>query len=404
MEKANNMKNKAEEFVCEVCKHTFLSLWSHPNPLGKSGKELCDVLIVCEPHIIIFSVKEIKVSDSGSLIIDWKRWNRKAVEESSKQIYGAERWLKASTHVIKKDGTQGLALPKKEDQIIHRVVVALGGKNKVPIIYGDFGRGFIHVFDEISFNIILHEQDTITDFIRYLSAKESLYQSGIDTPFLAGEENLLALYIHRGMTFPSDINKIIISEDAWNTLINKPEYKVRKEQDKVSYLWDKLIDDIGHQIEAGTLALKNAEGNGELILRTMAREDRFGRRILGKSFAEFIHLSAENKIRARMVTSPTEVLYVFLAVPPSVKRKYRLAELATRCFIARGLNQQIKIVIGIATEQYQPRIEHSFDLYYLYKPDWTEKDQATMELIQKESGFFIKMTSSEAREDEYPQD
>jgi hypothetical protein len=398
------MKNKAEEFVYKVCRNTFLSLWSYANPLGKDGKELCDILVVCEPHIIIFSVKEIKVSDSGDITTDWKRWNRKAVEESSKQIYGAERWLKTSTHVIQKDGTRGLLLPKGEDQIIHRVAVALGGKDKVPIIYGDLGKGFIHVFDEISFGIVLQELDTITDFIRYLSAKENLYLSGTDTPFLAGEENLLALYIHSGKKFPSNINAIFIDGDVWNTIVNKPEYKRKKEQDKMSYAWDRLIDDIGQHVARGTLALKNTADNGELILRTMAREDRFGRRILGKSFVEFIYLSAQNKIRARMLLSPAGVVYVFLAIPHTIERRYRLAELGTRCFVARGLNQQMKTVIGIATEQYKPGIGHSFDLYYLYKPDWTEKDQTAMESIQKESGFFTNMARTEAHEDEYPQE
>jgi len=398
------MKNKAEEFVFNVCKNTFLSLWSIANPLGKDSKELCDILVVCEPHIIIFSVKEIKVSDSGDVTTDWKRWNRRAIEESSKQIYGAERWLRTSAHVIQKDGTQGLSLPKGEDQIIHRVAVALGGENKVPIIYGDFGKGFIHVFDEISFSIVLQELDTISDFIKYLSGKENLYETGVKTPFLAGEENLLALYLHSGKKFPSNVDTIVIDGDIWNSFINKPEYKRKKEQDKISYAWDRLIDDIGQHVARGNLAFSNTPDNGELILRIMAREDRFSRRIIGKSFVEFIHLSSQNKIRARMLPSPSGMLYVFLAIPHIIERKYRIAQLGARCFIARGLNHQIKTVIGIATEQYKPGIGHSFDLYYLHKPNWTEKDQAEMESIQKESGFFLNMARTEAHEDEYPQE
>lgn len=77
------MKNKAEEFVFHVCRETVLSLWSYANPLGKNGKELCDILIVCEPDIVIFSVKEIKLTESEDVEKDWKRWNRRAIEESA---------------------------------------------------------------------------------------------------------------------------------------------------------------------------------------------------------------------------------------------------------------------------------------------------------------------------------
>ena len=133
------MKNKAEEFVFHICKKTFLSLWSHANPLGKAGKELCDLLVVCEPDIVIFSVKEIMLTESKDVQTDWKRWNRRAIEESAGQVYGAERWLKTATHVIKNDGSPGIKLPARDEQRIHRIVVALGGKDKFPMFYGDIG-------------------------------------------------------------------------------------------------------------------------------------------------------------------------------------------------------------------------------------------------------------------------
>jgi hypothetical protein len=234
----DSMKNKAEEFVYTVCRETFLSLWSYANPLGKDNKELCDILVVCEPDIIIFSVKEIKVTESGDIETDWKRWNRRAVEESANQIYGAERWLKSAPQVIKSDGSLGLNLPPGQDQRIHRVVVALGGKDKVPILFGDFGKGFVHVLDEISFGIILQELDTITDLIEYLSAKERFYLAGKETPFLAGEENFLALYLQYGRKLPENVDTIFLDTGIWDTIKKKPEYKRKKEADRISYSWD----------------------------------------------------------------------------------------------------------------------------------------------------------------------
>jgi hypothetical protein len=48
----------SEEFVTRLCQQSFLRLWTHPIPIGKNGKELCDCLVVCGAHILIVSVKE----------------------------------------------------------------------------------------------------------------------------------------------------------------------------------------------------------------------------------------------------------------------------------------------------------------------------------------------------------
>src|SRR4030043_274606 len=99
----------SEPFVYEICQKSFLSLWSFVNPRGREpGKELCDVLVVCDPHVIVISVKEVTLKDSGEGKIDWDRWRRKAVDGSIRQIKGAIRWLDQAEHVVKKDGTPGL--------------------------------------------------------------------------------------------------------------------------------------------------------------------------------------------------------------------------------------------------------------------------------------------------------
>lgn len=397
------MKNKAEEFVFHICRETFLSLWSYANPLGKNGKELCDILIVCDPDIVIFSVKEIHLTQSEDPATDWERWNRRAVEESAAQAYGAERWIKSATHVIRSDGSRGIGLPSSDKQQIHRVVIALGGKDKVPMVHGDMGKGFVHVFDEISLEIILKELDTISDFLEYLGAKERFYTLGKETPWLAGEENLLALYLHRGRTLPENYDVVMFDGDLWKAFIEKPEYQRKKQEDKISYLWDDVIEDIAKDVSKESLEYSASPDDGEKILRVMARENRFSRRILGKSFADFIRLSSENKVRSRILRSPASIIYVLLAHPHTTDRKYRRAELGVRCFIARGLYLDCHTVIGIATEQSKPGVGHSFDLCFLYLPQWEGRHKARMEQLQKESGFFAHPVKSEAHEDEYPQ-
>jgi hypothetical protein len=49
----------AEKFVSDHCSATFLSLWGAANPIGKNAsKELCDFIVICEPDVIIISVKD----------------------------------------------------------------------------------------------------------------------------------------------------------------------------------------------------------------------------------------------------------------------------------------------------------------------------------------------------------
>jgi len=52
----------SEQFVYEVCQKSFLSLWSYANPQGSEpGKELCDVLIVCDPDVIDWTDRQAGV-------------------------------------------------------------------------------------------------------------------------------------------------------------------------------------------------------------------------------------------------------------------------------------------------------------------------------------------------------
>jgi hypothetical protein len=92
----------AERYLQRLCDRSFLSLWSYPGVFrdqkadGKKGdgKELCDLLVVCGDDILIFSDKSCKFPDSGDIQLDWCRWFKKAVMESAKQVWGAERWLR----------------------------------------------------------------------------------------------------------------------------------------------------------------------------------------------------------------------------------------------------------------------------------------------------------------------
>lgn len=409
------MDTPSEKLVDKLCQHSFLSLWSYfkpQKPIGKGGNEHCDMLVVCDPHIIIFEIRECDVKSSGDIKVDWERWRRKTIEKLVIQIYRAEQWLvdrsipgakKEAKHVAKKDGAAGLPFPDLSRRQIHRIAVAFGSKRKIPFQMGDFGKGFVHIFDELSLDRIMGELDTITDFVRYLKDKENFLNSGKKITITGGEEDLLALYLHSGRQFPLAYDHIEVGNDLWDGFTAGKEYKNKQAANANSYIWDDLINTFHNDLATRGLEFGNSLEQVDAITRIMAREDRFSRRILGKDFYEFIELTSRDKmpVRSRMTASPSGVLYVFLACKRGTERKYRIEELRGRCFVARGLNLKCKTVIGLATERYEEKEGFSLDAFCLEKPDWTEEDQKKLEYLQNELGFFKAPVQSTGSEDEY---
>lgn len=398
------MYTPSEELVARLSQRSFFSLWTYLNPVGKDGKEHCDILVVCDPHVIIFEVKECGVTSSGNFKVDWNRWKKRTIKKAVGQIYRAERWLKTAKHVIKNDGTAGLPFPDLPKCQIHRIVVAFGSKGKVPFQMGDFGKGFVHIFDELSLDRVMNELDTITDFIRYLRDKENFLNSGKRIAITGGEEDLLALYLLSGKQFPINYDRIVVGNDLWDGFTTGKEYKNKQSANANSYRWDRLIEKFHNDFTTKWLEFGNSLENVDAITRIMAREDRFSRRMLGNAFYEFMELTSRDKMRvgSRMMLSLSGIPYVFLISPRERDRKYRLEELKARCFVARGLNPEYKTVIGLATEQYEGEAGFSLDAFCLEKPDWTEEDQKKLVYLQNELGFFKAPVQSTVNEDEYP--
>jgi hypothetical protein len=241
---------------------------------------------------------------------------------------------------------------------------------------------------------------TITDFVNYLRDKEHFFRSTTRTQFEGAEEDLLALYLHRGKQFPSGYDAILIGDNVWDEIQAKPEYKAKVAEDAASYFWDGLIETFCKGALSNDLEFGSDLTSAERAIRIVARENRFSRRVLAKSFEEF--LDSSHEIRARMNQSPSGVTYVFLATPHGTPRNFRVAELSNRCFVARGLRKDTKTVVGIATEQYEKGKGFSLDLVHLHIPTWTAEAQARMEAMQKELGYFVAPRKTLTHEDEYP--
>lgn len=381
----------SEKLIASLCDETFLSFWSFPTPRGKKNKELCDLLVVCEPDIIIFSVKDISIKESGDILLDNERWIRKAIQESANQIYGAERIIGLKEEIFLSDAITSIKLPDKEIRKVYRVAIAFGRGDKFNMPYGDFGKGFVHVFDETSTRIILQELDTITDFKKYLDATEELILSG-NRLFSFGSEDSLAFYLQNSNSFNTGSNLMILQNDIWDGYSKSKEYIEEKSANVISYHWDSFIKTFYTDFNKGHLTPGIKRHELELALRQMNKETRFTRRQLSMSINEMLGNDDGTKTPvSRIMKTETDdsVLYVFLTRPIE-DRELRVKELEMRCLVARSMNKNVPIVIGIATEKYKKGAGFSFDICYHNFPVWTEELEKQAQYIMEEFGYFKK--------------
>ncbi len=332
----------SERYLARLGEKSFLNLWSYPNtfrdqmghPGASQGKELCDLLVVCGPNIVIFSEKTIAWQSDKPTPVAWSRWFRSAVADSVKQIRGAERWIMQHPNRIYLDAAcknpLPIALPSPTERIIHRVVIARGVTEACRLYFGrgsgsihirpdikgaahfdtngghiiePFSVGdvdpqgpFVHVLDETSLDIVRRELDTITDFTAYLQKKEAFIRSGRLTK-VEGEENLVAYYSVRinedgdhDFTHPTlgawPLGEAItIDNGLYSAFASDPRYIAKKKLEQNSYVWDRLIELFTNPLLDGTsLVLEGQAFNlqkSEFGVRQMALVSRFLRRSNG---------------------------------------------------------------------------------------------------------------------------
>jgi len=454
--------NISEKNLIKLCRHTFLDLWSFPNPHQIKGihkPELCDLLVICDPHVIIFSDKSCEYKPTTNPIIAWKRWYKSAILDSIRQLYGAERIIKQFPQRIFLDRlcTQPLPLPipSPDDIQIHRVVVAGGAasacrkergglgslllmanftKNNIsptttdtipsPFTISHFGKPdrFVHVVDEISLNILLRELDTITDFIQYLEKKEKFIQSGRFAG-ANGEENMLAYYLGKinkkeehDFVFENDQASVMLFDDTlWTDLQQDPRFQAKKMEDEFSYTWDSIIDNAAKYINQGTMRadrLLNYEDQ-QRSLRIMAREPRLRRRSLGKGCVSFLEKIDEDRTGSRTMLSKTQpdIGYVFSLISYNDDLgdeeywNFRHNYLYSYCLIVASKYRHLKYVIGIATESGMNRKKRSHDFLFLETSSLSESDFERSRQLQSQLGFHLKknLSFTEGYEHEYPQ-
>lgn len=351
-------------------------------------------MIVCGPHIVIVSVKENEYRETGDKT-GWERWVKVAIEKSASQIWGAERWIETAESFEGHDG-RVIALPSHGSRQYHRVAVALGAHGKVMLKWGDLGHGFVHVCNEYSVGIIFSVLDTITDFVKFLSASEALVSKGV-FPLIAGGgiENLLALYLLRGRSFEfkdtlhGQPDMLVLHDDLWQELSESDDFKKIQNDLRDSYIWDRLIEHYAEDLLAGGMfdMHRKEVTQDELALVAMALQPRGHRANLADAFMEFLQ-NEELKSAARVVQGSNGCAFVF-TIGSSANREFRSRELMMRCLVVRGRLPNIQTVVGIATDRPgTSKIGYSSDIVYINMLEWSEEDEKRVQGIQNDLGYF----------------
>lgn len=433
----------SERYLGVLARKAFLSFWSFQNPFTdeSGGRELCDLLVVFGNDVIIFSDKHCNFSDAHPVEVSWPRWFKSAIEKSAKQLAGAKSFVEQHPNRIYLDSAcehpLPVPLPSRENLRLHLVAVTRGGGPAGEKYWGSGSSGsliintrlhaeehrkhpfmvgwplkkrlFIHVFDELTLDVLLGELDTAPDLIEYLRKKEDyLCKSGVDF-FICGEEDLLATYLLNpnsdaltSFTFPAvpdDKKQVMLEEGKWSRVRASDAYANLKKLIAKSYLWDQLIEHQTSHIQHSTAeVLKGLENVSndvhahEEVLRAMAQEGRFGRMMLSEYLKEVLTRSfvGDRFSKTFVLPSRPERAYVLMVLrrDPFVSegdyRELRSASLAGYCRAARLRVSGIQEVVGIATEQLDfHQATQDFLLMKFRGPVSEEEKQAELAVLRQ---------------------
>lgn len=400
-------QDPSEELVFGHCRRLFFPLWSFLNPFRPDGSELCDVLVAFGDHILIISVKRVDFDpDAANAAVQAERWRKRAIEKSLRQALGAKRFLmQQGRYEIRSRGmTSTVVIENIDTKRIHCISVSLGGKGWIPYGLGqddDKPEDFVHIFTEESLDTLLGELTTINDLARYLREKEDFF--GRTTGLVIESElDLLALYVRDNRKLPdwSGQDLVFLLGGHWEKLAKQAEYKDRLRCDQVSELWDHLVAELVRNKLGDTYIAGTGKETLEPLLRQLAAEPRFNRRILSKAFLGILQ---GDVVRARIAMSPDGELYVFMRVPRDEEQKDIFAELTARCHVAIGLLRgRLKVLraVGLATQPIDGNPLRSHIAAMVSYPEWTPQMQSEMEMLQA-SGLFKTPRMASYVENEY---
>jgi hypothetical protein len=439
-------QTRTEIFLSKMCDNTFLKVWSYSNPIKDDKKEFCDLIAIFEEHMFIFFDREKVIKDDflEKAEISWNRWYGDVIEAQTKTCHGAERYIRSQRPLFL-DTELKTKLPIKfnpETVQVHKILIANGAREACKSISdsnlnGSLGisyhnimneaKGFsfpftiyvdrenpVHVFDSHNLPILLSELDTFYDFKNYIVEKEKAIKKYV---FLAycGEEDLLAHYFinydekhkhHYIGTRENNVNGIMIGEGQWNDFILTPAYQSKKAADKVSYLWDRLLQKTCTNALAGRLGGNSDVFAGKSAINEMAKEPRFMRRALSENMINAINNFPENinpiiRNISYMPSYYENKAYIFLQLKVALDKKHitdyrevRQFMLEIACGAAKNKFPNLEMIIGIAVEPPKIYKRLSEDFILMDCRDWTKKKEDYYKTENDLDGMRFFMTSN----------
>jgi hypothetical protein len=426
-----------EQLLADLCEKSFLKLWSYPNPIKDDRDELCDLLAVFENQVFIFFDRENRQLDklNKDPMVNWNRWKKRVIDDQIRTAYGAERYIKSGRGIFL-DNDLKVPFPIDIDFnkiIIHKIIIAHGAKEAYERLSNNNGNGSlgicygkseiplsfpfminidkehpVHIFDTFNLPIIFGELDTFYDFLAYLNAKINAIKK-FKCLLYCGEEDLLAHYFlnldkskNRYFigTHREDIGYLMIGEGEWQNFKKLEIYKNKKLADKISYLWDEIIQKTCQNALDGTLL-----GDGNILKRSsaiheMAKEPRLFRRALSDMLIQSIRNfpeSSEPLVRnlSFMPSFYPEKGYVFLQLKNTQINDYenehrpkRRKMLEIACGAAKNRFGHLKGVTGIAIDAPKYSKSSADDFILMNCSDWSEDDINYYEQANEAFEFF----------------
>lgn len=449
-------KTRTERFLADLCNSTFLSVWSYPNPFNEEKKEFCDLIAIFENHMFIFFDREKHIKDDflDNAETIWDRWYRNVIEAQIKTCNGAERYIRNSGKLFL-DAEIKIPFPLVYDPAnisIHKIIIAHGAVDACKAISsenvnGSLGISYrsientereysfpfmirldrdnpIHVFDSHNVPIIFAELDTFFDFTSYIVAKEKAIHL-YDLLSYCGEEDLLAHYFmnydsnensHYIGTNRENVNAIMIGEGEWNDFVKTPAYLSKQKANKVSYMWDRLIQKTCANALSGRLGGNYELFRGKSAIYEMAKEPRFSRRALSEHMIASINNFpiTNHYVTRNMSFMPSfypNKAYVFLQLKAGSGkervpqyREIRKFMLSIACGAAKWKFPNLEIVVGIAVEppKLYRNISEDFVLFDCKTLTEDEEKYYREENAKEGMGFFLSnnlvMKKKQARE------
>ncbi|WP_206990806.1 hypothetical protein [Hyphomonas sp. KY3] len=414
-----------------------MKLWTYPNLFKEPGKELIDLMIIFRNNVLLFSDKSCTYPRSEDECLNWNRWYKRAISKSAQQAAQARRWITERPDQVFLDAKATervpVSLPSRENMNVHLICVATGASARcqeatgqpylginltatdaeIPLQIGTVSRahGHLHVLDENSLRLLTSELDTIRDFVNYLDAKRDLYAGG-KFKAAGSEADLLAYYLWNDRTFVEGNDEFELERGLWARVEANAAFLAGRALNLQHRIWDTLLEvaidayldealEYGNEVEMEDY---------ELLVRTMASESRFRRRILSENILERAARARNERVASLLPSEQDGVLYVLLIGQGAPTNQYnayrveRLQELQLRCHAAKAAYPEFTVIIGFGLDALGVE-GSSEDFIYMDTSLWTEENLALAQRIGAEAGYFqadnVQVQNNHA--DEYPE-